>query len=61
LAPNGAINNWPRGPPIRTFDYNALVKPGADVHAELERVMLELGDWLSGIDAGMTRILGECN
>lgn len=61
LAPNGTIDDWPRGPPIRPFDYNVLVKPNADVHAELERVMLELGDWLSGIDAGMTRILGECS
>lgn len=62
LAPNGmsTLDDWPTGPPIRAFDYNSLVKTGADVHAELERLMLELGDWLSGIDAGMTRILGEC-
>lgn len=61
-----ADNGWPTGPPIRPFDYSTLVAGGGTgpharehVHAELDRIVNELGEWLASIDAGMTQILAE--
>lgn len=53
-----STSGWPEGPKIRPFDYTALTQP-SNVHAELERIVGELGQWLSTIDAGMTHILAE--
>lgn len=47
-----SISEWPRGPAIAPLQYNML-RERDDVAAQLEFMLLNLGQWLTAADAGM--------
>lgn len=51
------ILEWPKGPSIPPLAYSALANHD-DVSAQLELMLLNLGQWLSAADSGMA-ILSE--
>jgi len=44
------------GPPIRSFDYSALLTAD-DVHGELAKVVEDLATWLGIVETGLTAVL----
>lgn len=48
--------DWLIGPPIRALEYGKLITE-KEVHAELERTILELGSWLGVVEQGLERIV----
>jgi hypothetical protein len=48
--------SWPEGPKVRPLDYGSLAT-AADVHAELEKTVGELGRWLEVVHEGLSMAL----
>jgi hypothetical protein len=48
--------SWPDGPTVKPLDYAALCT-SEDVHADLERTVQDLGQWLNVLDVGLGSLL----
>jgi protein-serine/threonine kinase len=53
-----AIPSWPVGPKLRPLDYGSLAT-SADVHAELEKTVTELEQWLEVVHSGLSIALSS--
>jgi hypothetical protein len=52
-----SISDWPKGPTVQPLDYSALANRD-DATAQLELMLLNLGQWLAAADAGLAVLAG---
>src|SRR5437763_1812729 len=55
-SPSSMSPRWGNGPPIRPLDYCQLLS-SQDLHAELQRTVDDLAQWLALVDQGLSAML----